>query len=87
MPRTRIDAIAARVHADYLGDLIRRYKKANRISSDAIGAAMGKTGNAARSQLARGAENFTMSDFKAWCHALNIPEEDAAETLVLYLKQ
>ena len=64
---------------DYLKDLINHYQKERNISAEALGAKIGKSGAAVRSQKARGTNTWTTEDLLLWCAVLNIPGKEIGD--------
>ena len=67
--------------ANYVADLIRRYMKAQRLTTDDVGARMHCTGANVRLKLLRPIGKWTVADIRTICEAVNCPADEAYQLL------
>lgn len=66
---------------NYISDLIKRYMKAQRLTTDDVGELMSCTGANVRAKLTRPIEKWAVSDIIALCKAVNCPVAEAYRLL------
>lgn len=85
MPKTKLQAHVdelKKLHVpppNYVEELFRRYAKAQRMTSDSIGDALGVSGSSVRHALCRPVSAWTVGDIQRYCKALNVPISDALQ--------
>lgn len=67
--------------ANYVADLIRRYMKAQQLTTDDLGKIMNCTGANVRLKLLRPIGKWTVADILAQCDAVNCPADKAYDLL------
>ena len=67
--------------ANYVADLIRRYMKAQQLTTEDLGEHMNCTGANVRQKLLRPIGKWTVSDILALCDAVNCPADEAYQLL------
>lgn len=67
--------------ANYVADLIRRYMKAQRLTTDDLGARLHCTGANVRLKLLRPIGKWTVTDIRMLCDAVNCPADEAYQLL------
>lgn len=72
---------------DYVLEMMELYQKDRKIKRDALAEKLGMTPVGVSKKKARGSDAFTLSDFKKWVKALDIPEESAADAVYQFLMQ
>lgn len=81
MPKTRIDNFQKKgidvPPPNYIKELMQRYMKAQKLSTDFIGCKLGVSGAAVRHMINRPASAWTIDELRKYCNVLNIPLEDA----------
>lgn len=89
MPKTRFqDHINKPKSVDvpapnYVNELMRRYMKAQKMTSSDVGAALSITGGAVRYTLNKPATAWSIGELQRYCKALNIPLADALKAAAL----
>ena len=87
MPKTKIQTHVEglkRPHVpplNYVAELMRRYGKAQQMTSERVGEALGVSGSAVRHMLNRPASAWKVEELKSYCVVLNIPFEDAMQAV------
>ena len=66
---------------NYISDLIRRYMKAQRMTTEDVGKKMDCSGANIRAKLTRPIEKWAVSDIISLCHAVNCPVTEAYKLL------
>ena len=66
---------------NYISDLIKRYMKAQRLTTDDVGELMNCTGANVRAKLTRPIGKWAVSDIIALCKAVNCPVAEAYRLL------
>lgn len=85
MPRTKLQNRVQELSRpqvpppNYVSELFNRYRKAQKISSDDLGAALGVSGSAVRHALSRPVSAWTVEDMSKYCIALKCPLSDALQ--------
>ena len=81
MPKTRFDKIANRPIAvpppNYVGELMRRYMRAQKLIAADVGDKLGVSGAAVSHMLNRPASAWSLDELRKYCTALNIPLAEA----------
>ena len=83
MPRTRLQSHIEELKVplvpppNYVAELFRRYSKAQQITTDNIGAALGISGAAVRYALNRPVRAWKVEDLQKYCSILHVPLSDA----------
>ena len=81
MPKTRFDKIAKRPITvpppNYVGELMRRYMRAQKLTAADVGCKLGVTGAAVSHMLNRPAAAWNLDELRKYCAVLNIPLADA----------
>lgn len=89
MPKTRFqDHISKTKPVDvaapnYVNELMRRYMKAQKMTSSDVGEALSITGGAVRHMLNRPASAWSINELQRYCKVLNIPLADALKAAAL----
>ncbi|MBQ6273878.1 MAG: hypothetical protein IJK63_06595 [Oscillospiraceae bacterium] len=68
---------------NYISDLIKRYMKAQRLTTDDVGELMNCTGANIRAKLTRPIGKWAVSDIISLCRAVNCPVSEAYRLLPL----
>lgn len=90
MPRTKLAAHVEelkRPAGELVTDMFGYYMRKRSINSTMLGKRLGKSPSGIRQKKARGGDAYTLADFKDWCRELQIPPQEAAETIAAYLQK
>lgn len=91
MPRTRLAAKVAelkRPAGAIISDMLRGYKREQKISADQMAKSMGLAdGSAVRHRMQTDAGKYSLYEFKNYCRALGIPNDAALECLQRFMEK
>lgn len=85
MPRTHLTEKFCKPKVpppNYLSELLKRYKKASRLTDEEIAEQMGTSRKTVNTYLNQKPENWNIGDLKQYCTLLGIPFETAAEAVL-----